>query len=73
MGYGHKAVPHADARLDGGIRNKAVRGKLRRGLPTRIVWGEAESEMPLHPDAAVVSTLRAVFAPFSEFGTGHRV
>jgi DNA invertase Pin-like site-specific DNA recombinase len=28
-------------RLDGGIRNKAVRGELRRGLPVGLVWGEA--------------------------------
>src|ERR1700729_4449760 len=28
------------ARLDGGIRNKAARGELRRGLPVGFVWGE---------------------------------
>ena len=28
------------ARLDGGIRNKAARGELRRGLPVGLVWGE---------------------------------
>ena len=28
------------ARLDGGIRNKAKRGELRRGLPVGLVWGE---------------------------------
>jgi len=28
------------ARLDGGIRNKAARGDLRRGLPVGLVWGE---------------------------------
>jgi DNA invertase Pin-like site-specific DNA recombinase len=27
------------ARLDGGIRNKAARGELRRGLPVGFVWG----------------------------------
>ena len=26
------------ARLDGGIRNKAARGELRRGLPVGLVW-----------------------------------
>jgi len=61
------------ARLDGGIRNKAARGELRRGLPTGMVWGEAEGEVRLHPDEAVVSALRAVFARFSEFGTARRV
>jgi DNA invertase Pin-like site-specific DNA recombinase/predicted DNA-binding transcriptional regulator AlpA len=61
------------ARLDGGIRNKAARGELRRGLPTGMVWGEAEGEVRRHPDEAVVSALRAVFARFSEFGTARRV
>jgi len=28
------------ARLEGGIRNKAARGELRRGLPVGFVWGE---------------------------------
>ena len=27
------------ARLDGGIRSKAARGHLRRGLPVGLVWG----------------------------------
>src|SRR5262249_44124154 len=30
------------ARLNGGIRNKAARGELRRGLPVGFVWGEEE-------------------------------
>jgi len=33
------------ARLDGGIRNKAARGELRRGLPVGFVWGEADGEV----------------------------
>jgi DNA invertase Pin-like site-specific DNA recombinase/predicted DNA-binding transcriptional regulator AlpA len=61
------------ARLDGGIRNKAARGELRRGLPTGMVWGEAAGEVRRHPDEAVVGALRAVFARFSEFGTARRV
>ena len=61
------------ARLDGGIRNKAARGELRRGLPTGLVWGEAEGEVRLHPDEAVVGALRAVFDRFSEFGSARRV
>ena len=28
------------ARLLGGIRNKAARGELHRGLPVGLVWGE---------------------------------
>src|SRR2546430_17102247 len=30
------------ARLEGGIRNKATRGELRRGLPVGFVWGEKD-------------------------------
>ena len=33
------------ARLDGGIRNKAARGELRRGLPVGFIWGEADGEV----------------------------
>jgi DNA invertase Pin-like site-specific DNA recombinase len=33
-------------RLNGGIRNKAARGELRRGLPVGFVWGEADGEVP---------------------------
>ena len=61
------------ARLDGGIRNKAARGELRRGLPTGLVWGEADGEVRLHPDEAVVGAIRAVFARFTEFGSARRV
>ena len=31
------------ARLNGGIRNKAARGELRRALPVGFVWGEVAS------------------------------
>jgi DNA invertase Pin-like site-specific DNA recombinase len=61
------------ARLDGGIRNKAVRGELRRGLPVGLVWGEAEGEVLLHPDEAVVHAIRTVFARFAEMGSVRRV
>ena len=37
------------ARLNGGIRNKAARGELRRGLPVGFVWGEADGEVRFHP------------------------
>src|SRR6202051_1099939 len=33
------------ARLNGGIRNKATRGELRRDLPVGFVWGEADGEV----------------------------
>jgi DNA invertase Pin-like site-specific DNA recombinase len=61
------------ARLDGGIRNKAARGELRRGLPVGFVWGEADGEVCFHPDEAVVSAIRTVFARFSETGSARRV
>src|ERR1700716_1413492 len=61
------------ARLNGGIRNKAARGELRRGLPVGFVWGEADGETRFHPDACVVHTLRTVFAKFTELGSVRKV
>ena len=61
------------ARLLGGIRNKAARGELRRGLPVGFVWGEEDGEVRLHPDAAVASAIRTIFARFAELGSVRRV
>ena len=61
------------ARLNGGIRNKAARGELRRGLPTGFVWGEADGEVLFHPDEAVVNAIRTIFARFAETGSARRV
>ncbi len=61
------------ARLDGGIRNKAARGELRRGLPVGLVWGDAAGEVRFHPDAAVAGAIRTVFDRFAEFGSARRV
>jgi DNA invertase Pin-like site-specific DNA recombinase len=61
------------ARLDGGIRNKAARGELRRGLPVGFVWGEKDGEVRLHPDESVVSTIRTVFFKFTELGSVRKV
>src|SRR5215210_635884 len=61
------------ARLDGGIRNKAVRGELRRGLPVGFVWGEQAGEVLFHPDEAVTGAVRTVFERFTEFGSARRV
>jgi len=61
------------ARLDGGIRNKAARGELRRGLPVGFVWGEADGEVLFHPDEAVAGAIRTVFERFAEFGSARRV
>ncbi len=61
------------ARLDGGIRNKAARGELRRGLPVGLVWGEEDGEIRFHPDEAVVGTIRTVFSKFTELGSARKV
>ncbi len=61
------------ARLDGGIRNKAARGELRRALPVGLVWGEADGEVRFHSDAAVCAAVRAVFERFAELGSARRV
>jgi excisionase family DNA binding protein len=61
------------ARLDGGIRNKAARGELRRGLPVGFVWGGADGEVRFHPDEAVTAAIAAVFERFAELGSARRV
>ena len=61
------------ARLNGGIRNKAARGELRRGLPVGFLWGEEDGEVRFHPDEAVCTAIRTVFARFSELGSVRRV
>lgn len=61
------------ARLDGGIRNKAARGELRRGLPVGLVWGEGDGEIRFHPNEAVTASIRNVFERFAEMGSARRV
>lgn len=61
------------ARLAGGIRNKAARGELRRGLPIGFVWGDADGEVRLHDDEAISGVLRAVFDRFAEMGSVRQV
>jgi DNA invertase Pin-like site-specific DNA recombinase len=61
------------ARLLGGIRNKAARGELHRGLPVGLVRGEADGEVLLHPDESVRGAIRAVFERFAELGSARRV
>ena len=57
------------ARLEGGIKNKAARGELRRGLPVGLVWGETDGEICFHPDEAVTGVLAAVFDRFAVCGS----
>jgi DNA invertase Pin-like site-specific DNA recombinase len=61
------------ARLNGGIRNKAARGELRRGLPVGLIWGEADGEVLLNPDEAVSGAIRTVFERFAEMGSARQV
>jgi len=61
------------ARLLGGIRNKAARGELHRGLPVGLVRGEADGEVLLHPDESVRAAIHAVFKRFAELGSARRV
>lgn len=61
------------ARLDGGIRNKAARGELRRGLPVGFVWGDHDGEVRFHPDESVVCAIRTVFERFTELGSVRQV
>jgi Recombinase/Recombinase zinc beta ribbon domain len=60
-------------RLEGGIRNKAARGELRRALPVGFVWGEKEGEIRFHPDEAVTGAIHTVFAKFMELGSARQV
>src|SRR5215475_6105256 len=60
-------------RLAGGIRNKAERGELRRGLPIGFVWGDADGEVRMHDDEAITGVLRAVFDRFAEMGSARQV
>jgi DNA invertase Pin-like site-specific DNA recombinase len=57
------------ARLEGGIKNKAARGELRRGLPVGLIWGEADGEICFHPDEAVTGVITATFDRFAVCGS----
>jgi hypothetical protein len=59
--------------LNGGIRNKAARGELRRGLPVGFVWGEKDDEVCFYPDESVRAAISNVFARFAELCSARRV
>ena len=61
------------ARLEGGIRNKAARGELRRGLPVGFIWGEQDGEVLMHPDQAVTGAIHTVFEKFVQMGSVRQV
>jgi DNA invertase Pin-like site-specific DNA recombinase len=60
-------------RLAGGIRNKAQRGELRRGLPVGLIWGEGDGEVLLHPDEAIRGAIAVIFERFAELGSARQV
>jgi DNA invertase Pin-like site-specific DNA recombinase len=61
------------ARLEGGIRNKAARGELRKALPVGFVWGEQEGEILFDPDEAVRGAIATIFERFAELGSVRQV
>jgi DNA invertase Pin-like site-specific DNA recombinase len=61
------------ARLEGGIRNKAARGELRKALPVGFVWGEEEGEILFDPDEAVRGAIAVIFERFAELGSVRQV
>lgn len=61
------------ARLNGGIRNKANRGELRRGLPVGFQWGEKAGEIRFDPNEAVTQAIHLVFEKFAELGSARQV
>ena len=61
------------ARLEGGIRNKAQRGELRKALPIGLVWGEEEGEILLDGDEAVRGAIGTIFDRFAELGSVQQV
>ncbi|MCI0557590.1 MAG: recombinase family protein, partial [Nitrososphaera sp.] len=61
------------ARLNGGIKNKAARGKLRCPVPVGYVWSEDGEEVKLHPDESISGAIRNVFERFAELGSARQV
>ena len=61
------------ARLEGGIRNKAARGELRKALPVGLVWGEADGEILLDGDEAIRGAIQTIFDRFAEMGSVRQV
>jgi hypothetical protein len=60
-------------RLAGGIRNKAERGELQRRRPIGFVWGDADGEVRMHDDEAIIGVLRTAFDRFAEMGSARQV
>jgi Recombinase len=50
-----------------------VGGPRVPGLPVGLVWGDEDGEVRFHPDEAVTTAIRNVFARFAETGSARRV
>jgi DNA invertase Pin-like site-specific DNA recombinase/transposase-like protein len=64
------------ARLDGGIRNKAARGELRRALPAGLIWDTTQNpagQIRRHPDEAITGVIAAIFERFAACGSARGV
>ena len=61
------------ARLEGGIRNKAARGALRKARSVGLVGGEEEGEILLDGDEAVRGAIQTIFDRFAELGSVRQV
>ncbi len=57
------------ARLRGGILNKARRGELKTPLPVGLVY-DGQGQVVLDPDRQVQDALRLLFATFERIGSG---
>jgi DNA invertase Pin-like site-specific DNA recombinase len=57
------------ARLQGGVRNKASRGELRVLVPIGLVWRREAEKPEIDPNEAVSGVFRTIFRAFSEKGS----
>ena len=61
-----------EARLQGGIRNKARRGELELPLPIGLVYG-ADGAVALDPDRQIQEAVRLLFETFRQSGSASAV
>jgi DNA invertase Pin-like site-specific DNA recombinase len=61
------------ARLQGGVRNKASRGELRLQVPIGFVWRRGADKPELDPDESISGVIRTVFRTFEEKGSVRQV
>jgi DNA invertase Pin-like site-specific DNA recombinase len=61
------------ARLQGGVRNKASRGELRILMPIGLVWRRDAEKPEIDPDEALSGVIHTIFRAFSEKGSIRQV